>query len=315
MPEQLKRSDQIIADLFLQDFVKELSQAWGSDIDFMLLFGSAARGEFVLGKSDIDLVIQVKSQGAVHPVESFAVPLFWRLDQKHGTEFKRVLSTAEADGYLETFIKALEKQARLYKPFEVFGPQDIDWSRGKIRRLDLLPGATLVASQLTLLYKMKHEGVILYGRDIRPEIHPRFTRWEKLKAIWVPQTLALSSIILAPFLPQKAVGYATKAIFYELDSVNLFLTNAIPAGDARLQGFASATQFRDYLLDDLRFYLELKLDLLSPQKREFVKEAARIKREGFSGSGRAALDFCLKAFEVILVTNAAAILKAGGRLK
>jgi predicted nucleotidyltransferase len=312
MPDSPERPDQRIAESFLQDFIQGLSQVYGPEIDFILLFGSAARGEFVLGKSDVDLVIQVKSDEAVLFVEKFAIPLFWRLDQKHGTEFKRVVSTGEAEGYLESLVKALEKQARLYKPFEVFGPQDIDWSRGKIRRLDLLPGATFVASQLTLLYKMKHEGVILYGRDIRPEIHPRFTLWEKLKAIWVPQTLAFSAIILAPFLPQKAVGYATKAIFYELDSVNLFLTNKIPLGEAKLEGFASATEFQDYLLDDLRFYLELKLDLLSPQKREFVKEAARIKRVGFAGSGRDAFDFCLKAFEVILVTNSAAILKAGG---
>ncbi|NPV63523.1 MAG: nucleotidyltransferase domain-containing protein [Methanotrichaceae archaeon] len=314
MTDLPERPDQQIADSFLQDFVRELSRIHGPDIDFVLLFGSAARGEFVLGKSDVDLVIQVKREDAVRAVEDSAVPLFWQLDQKHGTQFKRVLSTGEAEGYLESLLKSLEKQARLYKPFEVFGPRDIDWSRGKIRRLDLLPGATFVASQLTLLYKMKHEGVILFGRDIRPEIHPHFSWWEKLKAVWVPQTLAFSAIILAPLLPQKAVGYATKAIFYELDSVNLFLSNQIPAGEAKLEGFFSATGFRDYLLDDLRFYLELKLDLLSPQKREFVRTAARIKREGFAGSGREALYFCLKAFQVIFITNAAAILKAGSSL-
>jgi predicted nucleotidyltransferase len=46
-------SDQQKAEAFLEEFADE--------IDFILLFGSAARGEFVLGKSDVDLVIQVKS--------------------------------------------------------------------------------------------------------------------------------------------------------------------------------------------------------------------------------------------------------------
>ena len=62
---------------------------------------------------------------------------------------------------------------------------------------------------------MKHEGRILFGRDIRPEIQPRFTLWEKLKGIWVPQSIAFASLILALPLPQKAVAYAIKALFYE----------------------------------------------------------------------------------------------------
>jgi len=37
-----------------------------------------------------------------------------------------------------------------------------------------------------LLYKMKYEGKILFGRDVRPEINPRFTCWERLKAVTTP---------------------------------------------------------------------------------------------------------------------------------
>ncbi|MCU0638067.1 MAG: nucleotidyltransferase domain-containing protein [Methanothrix sp.] len=229
----LKAADQQKADAFLEDFVRELGGACGSDIDFILLFGSAARGEFILGKSDVDLVISVKSNKAVRVVEQFAEPLFWRLDEKHGMMFKRVVSTGKSGSLLEDAIKKLEKQARLYKPFEVFGPDDIDWRAGRVKRLDLLPGAALVASQLTLFYKMKHEGKILFGRDIRPEIEPRFSLWEKLKAIWVPQSIAFASIILALPLPQKAVAYAVKALFYEVDSVNLFQKNMVPLGQEK----------------------------------------------------------------------------------
>jgi len=57
--------DQQKADAFLEEFVDELGKAYGSEIDIILLFGSAARGEFILGKSDVDLIIQVKSDGVV----------------------------------------------------------------------------------------------------------------------------------------------------------------------------------------------------------------------------------------------------------
>ena len=310
--DHVRESDQQKADAFLQDFVDQLAAACGSDIDFILLFGSAARGEFVLGKSDVDLVIQVKNREAVRKVEQLAEMLFWRLDEEHGMQFKRVASTGEGGSLLEAAVKWLEKQARLYKPFEVFGPDDIDWRAGKVKRLDLLPGAALVASQLTLFYKMKHEGKILLGRDIRPEIQPRFSGWEKLKAIWVPQSIALASIILALPLPQKAVAYAVKALFYEVESVNIFLRNMVPFGKEKIEGFASATEFEDALLDDVRFFLERKIGLLSQEKMEFIREAAAIKRQGFRGGRLDALRLCRRAFRIIWLTNAAVIIKKGG---
>jgi len=247
-------------------------------------------------------------------VEQLAEPLFWRLDEKHGMQFKRVVSTGEGGSLLEDALKFLEKQARLYKPFEVFGPDDIDWRSGKIKRKDLLPGATLVASQLTLFYKMKHEGKILFGRDIRPEIKPRFTWWEKLKAIWVPQSIAFASVILALLLPQKAVSYAVKALFYEVDSVNIIQRGMVPPGQEKMASFASATKFQENVLDDVRFFLEKKLGLLSEQKMQFVREAALVKKDGFRGGRRDALKFCWRAFRIIWSTNKAVIIKSGGNL-
>ncbi|HNX40136.1 MAG TPA: nucleotidyltransferase domain-containing protein [Methanothrix sp.] len=313
MPGQ-NPSDQQKAEAFLKEFADEISRAYGDEIDFILLFGSAARGEFVLGKSDVDLVIQVKSQHSLADVERFASQLFWRMDEKHGTQFKRVVSTGFCSGFLEGFLKRLEKQARLYKPFEVFGPGDIIWQEGKIRRPDLLPGAALVASQLALFYKMKHEGKILLGRDIRPEIQPCFSRWESLKAIWVPQSIAAASIILAPLHPQKAAAYAVKALFYEVESVNLFLTGSIPQGQEKLDDFASATVFSGRVLDSVRFFLERKLGLLGGEKMQFIRQAAAVKRQGFRGDRREALQFCRRAFRIIWSTNAAVIVKWAGNL-
>lgn len=312
MQADLKTADQQKAELFLEEFVSGLVESMGEDIDFILLFGSAARGEFILGKSDVDLIIQTKSDAAVRRVDKFAESLFWRLDEKHGMQFKKVLSTGTSEGILEESIKFLEKQARLYKPFEVFGPNDIDWSRGKIRRLDLVPGAVLVASQLTLLYKMKHEGKILFGRDIRPEINPRFSWWEKLKAILVPQSIAFSSLILALVLPQKATGLAVKALFYEVESVNIYQKSMIPPPQEKMASFAQASQFENAAFDRVRFFLEKSLGLLSEQKLELLKRAAAIKREGFYGGRREALSFCLVAFGAIWQTNAAVILRARG---
>lgn len=298
------------AEAFLHEFVERLSEKFGKELDFVLLFGSAARSEFVLGKSDVDLVIQVKDKGSVKKVEEYATLLFWKLDKKHGTMLKKVCSTGVGKNILENFVKGVEKQTRLYKPFEVFGPKDIDWRRGMIKRLDLMPGAILVASQLTLLYKMKHEGRILFGRDIRKEIKPRFTLWEKLKSIWVPQSLSFIGVLLSPFLPKKAVGYAVKSIFYELESVSIVLKSKVGEKEKLAGEFADSTSFNQRALDDLRFFIEVKLGLLKKDKLLFVEKAANVKRYGFEGGRVQAAKFCWKAFWVIYSSNTAIGLKA-----
>lgn len=302
-----KTIDQLKAENFLKDFAKRLSRIYGEEIDFILLFGSAARGQFVLGKSDVDLVIQIKKDIMVKEIEAYAEKIFWELDKKHGMMQKKVCSTGKSTNLLENALKAVEKQVRLYKPFEVFGPNDIDWNRGMIKRLDLMPGAIMVASQLTLLYKMKHEGKILYGRDIRKLIKPRFTLWERLKAVWVPQSIGFAAVVFALILPKKSVAYASKAIFYEVESVNLFLKGKIPK--RKESEFANATAFKEGSLDYLRFYLEVRFELLPKQKLAFIKKAALIKKQGFKGSRRDALKFCWKAFGIIYSVNSNIILK------
>jgi len=43
MLEKQKTIDQFKAEAFLEDFVKQLAARFGNEIDFILLFGSAAR--------------------------------------------------------------------------------------------------------------------------------------------------------------------------------------------------------------------------------------------------------------------------------
>ncbi|MDP2974054.1 MAG: nucleotidyltransferase domain-containing protein, partial [Candidatus Diapherotrites archaeon] len=74
----MPKKDQLKVEAFLQEFVSALAEKHAKDIDFILLFGSAARGEFVLGKSDVDLIIQVKSDEKRKEVEAFAEKVFWR---------------------------------------------------------------------------------------------------------------------------------------------------------------------------------------------------------------------------------------------
>lgn len=50
---------------FLFDLIETLKRKYQKDIDFILLFGSVVRGEFKVGISDIDLIIQLKRSSTV----------------------------------------------------------------------------------------------------------------------------------------------------------------------------------------------------------------------------------------------------------
>ncbi len=299
--------DQKLVERFLSDFVDELVKKHGEAIDFILLFGSAARGEWKRGVSDIDLIIGVKSREYVEPVRSYAEKLFWELDEKHGTLFHKVCSTAGRS----KLDRALRK-ARLYVPFEVFAPEDMDWERGEIKRNDLKLGAKLVASQAMLFLKMKREGKILYGRDIRKVIRVKPTLWEKFKAIMVPFYMSLLSSIGAPFFPKLCLKLSSKAVLYSIESALLFMDRPVRVGVERNKKALERLMNRKVEMK-AKFLNSAELDVVftfSYRKLidlDFVDKALEIKYSFDKAyekmSRKDILAFCLKALRFVVMLN------------
>ena len=69
-------------DEFVSAFVNELTAIHGDRIDYILLAGSYARGDFIRGKSDIDLTVRLKNDD-VEQVRATAYDIFSRLNKKH----------------------------------------------------------------------------------------------------------------------------------------------------------------------------------------------------------------------------------------
>jgi predicted nucleotidyltransferase len=284
----------------LQEWVASLTNRFPSEIDFVLLFGSVARNEFVLGKSDVDLIIQTVSDESVESVNRTALELFWKLDKKWGTRFKQVCSIGKPENALDSLLKKAESHARLYKPFEVFGPRDLDWKKGTVLRPDLFWGAFWIAGQLTLFYKMKKEGKVLYGRNILAEIHPNRSFWEKFKALIVPQHLAFAGVLLALFLPKRALGYAIKSVLWELESAlivrNRFVVQRQQQSGQLEQEIAEFESFFSWK----RFLQSLGIKPLKENQMCWVQECLRAKERGFSGNRFQTLVFCWHSFVWVL---------------
>lgn len=292
-------TDQKLVDQFLKDFVDQIGEKFGGKIDFILLFGSAARGEFIKGASDVDLIIQLKEAKDKDAIEAEAEKIFWLLDEKYDLDFKKVLSTVASHNLAEKLFHNAEAAAHLFKPIFVFGPGELDWERGQIKakRLDWLLASAFLVSLSTTFLKLKTEGKILYGQDIRAKIHPKISFWDKWKGIWLPFYLAVISIFVYPASPKEGLKLATKAVFWQIDAVLLYLGKQISGEKEKLK-------------DVLKREIELTINLLNfsfkifPEKSfEIFFQAANIRQQNFSAPYFAGWLFCFRALFFVIFTS------------
>ncbi|MBN1170073.1 nucleotidyltransferase domain-containing protein [Candidatus Micrarchaeota archaeon] len=214
--------DSVLVEKFLFDFTKNLVKKFPDDVDFILVFGSAARGEFKAGVSDVDLIIQLKKKKNKKQFEKYAEALFWKFDAKYKTLLKQVCSTGRSDIFV-----IFEKQLKLYKPFEVLGPNDIDWKAGKITSKELATFAA-VAPLARFAKRVKREGKILYGRNILEEINPPPSFVDDVKSVLIPYALSLISAPLSIIMPDKALSYSLKAVLYAISEQVELIENEPP---------------------------------------------------------------------------------------
>jgi predicted nucleotidyltransferase len=307
--------DQQLVQNFLREFCKKLAEKFSDDLDFILLFGSAARGEWKKGISDVDLIIQMKKSEIIKEAKEFSNKIFWELDAKHGTKFEESCSI----GGKKDKIKKIIEKTKLYVPFEIFGPEDIDWVNGKIKRKDLILGAKLVASQAMLFQKMKCEGKILYGRDIRKIIQVKPSWWEKSKALLIPYHISFCSVFGALFFSKIALKMSDKAAIYSVESVLFFLDKPIGKGINKATEEAEK-EIKQGIGYKHNFWGMMEMDLIlnfGYQKLfnfHFAKEAIQLKYNWTEQSKKfnrwEILKFCLRSFLFVNAMNWYAILRA-----
>ncbi len=223
--------DQELVEKFLEDFVKRVTDIYGEKIDFILLFGSAARGEWKKGMSDVDMIIQLKESGLKDEAYKKTEQIFWELDNKYDTRFKEVCSIKESEEInLIDAVRFAEKQVKLYVPFEIVGPDEIDWEKCEFINPLYKVGAFLVFPRSMFFLKIKAEGKILYGRDIIKKLKPSLSCWDIPKMLINPYNLSVLSILTVLFLPDFAVKHAIKAILYQIESILIFLERPVNSG-------------------------------------------------------------------------------------
>jgi predicted nucleotidyltransferase len=293
---------------FLKDFVDTLTVKYSEDVDFILLFGSAARGEWKRGISDVDMIIQLKTCSKSKEISRYAEALFWKLDKKHDTEFHKVCSMSNK----KSLTKQLQRKARLYVPFEVFDPKEVDWKKARINKASIIVGARLVMPQSMMFKKMKVEGEILYGRDIRKVIPTKANPWERIKAIFVPHHLAFFALISSLFTPELSLRMACKSILYSIDATIFFigkpfkkdLQESTKALEKQLVGKVGR---KYHIFNHLETEIYLNYDYRKPIQFDIIKEAIKLKhnwaRESAKFNRIETAKFCWKALWFVIKLN------------
>lgn len=295
-------TDQELIDFFLKELVSEIAYKFRSEIEFIILFGSASRGDFKKGVSDIDLVIQLKTIQKREEILDYSTKKFWDLNKKYNTEFEKVISTTSANTNIEALLKNIEKKTHLYVPIFVFPPGWINWEKGKINRPLWKIPAIFFISQSMIFYKFKKEGKILFGKDIKKEMQIQISFWERFKSIQVPFWISNFAIIILPLSPNNSLKYAIKAILYELDSALFFLKLSANSKDEKINKLKQKTEY-NFKFDLFNFHFSRILNSLKDKDFSLFQKAIEIKYENRKLNLKENIIFVFRVYWFILRNN------------
>lgn len=93
-----KNQAQEIVWRFIYEFRDSVVSELKEKIDFIIIYGSAVRGEFVPGKSDVDIIIQIFNESDRKSFEKIATELF-------GKQLKIIRSSGLKNLFLYPIIK------------------------------------------------------------------------------------------------------------------------------------------------------------------------------------------------------------------
>lgn len=310
-----KKQAQEMVWRFIYDFRDEAIKELKNKLDFIIIYGSAVRCEFVPGKSDVDIVFQVFKKSDRDDVEKKATELFWKTAKKYpelGFEKSLSVSKKKKRNALTEILEKVEQSSFLYVPVFVFVKGEIDWKNGELKSDNPLIklGQNLLIPQRSVFLRFKQEGRVLYGRDVRKDIKIKLTLLDRLRLGTAPQLLSFIGLLISPIATKKAWGYGVKALLYQVDS----LLTAV-AEYKSMERSDKILKNQKILLEEFTLRLEklvrLKLDhrkgTLRPSDFKLFALAIKLKWGEKKLGYFETMWFCLKANWFIVRSNARAV--------
>jgi predicted nucleotidyltransferase len=179
----------------LRSFLNDLLGEIKGDVISVVLFGSAATGEWKRGKSDIDLFIVVKNNRKKRLMKKL-YPLILKLDRRYRLNLAEVCFGFKGNPFLKVFLKFVNYF--LYRaPYYVFSEKQLvldkltikDW---KVKLLSILGSINI------FWWNLKRNGKVIYGENILSQIRVgKITAFEKKKQLFFHFILGLLEILVS----------------------------------------------------------------------------------------------------------------------
>ena len=197
---------------FLDDFVSGLTKEYGTELVSIALFGSAATGEWVLGRSDIDLIIVIGHESLRGTVEDYINNLILELDRKHGLQLSQTCSVfARHNNFIINFFHKTEGLLMFGKPFYVFPLDQIAFEKGTVSDAKIRFVTGVFDPLSIFLAKMKYTGITLYGQNLIAKIRFSNSPLTKIRVALAPLWLVAMSLLSFPFDESFALKHSMKA--------------------------------------------------------------------------------------------------------
>ncbi|MFN7991487.1 MAG: nucleotidyltransferase domain-containing protein [Candidatus Micrarchaeia archaeon] len=197
-------------DRFVEEFVSSLAARFPGQIEFVLLSGSAARGDFVQGRSDVDIVVRVRPDADAATIRKEGSAVFWALDRKHGLMLREAYAMKRSERFPL-------KGGSDDPPFVVF-------SSGKPLRLGLLHPFNNEMLRHAALHSRQ-----VYGDDVLEAMRARAARFSVPERILTYSLLlSLLTAALSPVMPGRSLRRCLSAVMFAFDDEPLSAPPAPP---------------------------------------------------------------------------------------
>ncbi|MBI3190315.1 nucleotidyltransferase domain-containing protein [archaeon] len=204
---------QFIIKNFIRDFKHMVEKSkFNKSVISIVLLGSAARGEFIKGESDIDFIVIVKSSSDKMPVTKFVSKCLEKLNKRHNLKLEETcLDRKKYDNKILNMIIKIEAATFFGTQFYVISLNDYDFFKNKISDPRLWLIATFLLPINQFLLNVKDTGITVYGKNLIKLIDARMAFSDKIKIIVDQYLILIGSSLMLPFNPKLALKNALKA--------------------------------------------------------------------------------------------------------
>jgi hypothetical protein len=219
----------------IRNFTKDLrwtveKSEFRKSILSIVLLGSAAKGEFIKGESDIDFIVIVRNNSDKRPVTKFMNCTLTKLNEKHHLGLEETcLNRKKYDNIILNMLIKIESATFFGTQFYVISTSDYDFVKNKISDPRLWFIATFLLPINQFLLNVKDTGITVYGKDFMKLLNVKLTFPDKIKIIAEQYLILIGSSLILPFNPKLALKNALKASLGQ-EEFNLMFLHKHPSG-------------------------------------------------------------------------------------